>query len=157
MICRSRSLLRCTMLLLAYVFCFLVVAFADDGDAQLEEFYIISKDGPASGGCTPDEVKWLSDAFTEAMKMVRGAIADIDFPSRPRSQDNVDDQRRWDKTVSLLTRIFGITPVPQGGIPDAAQRSRLKNAKGVYLCKYGQMTGRSSLTAFPSYHYTKIA
>lgn len=90
------------------------------------------------------------------MKMVRGAIADIEFASQPRSQDNVDDQRHWDKTVSLLTQVFGITPVPQGGMPDVGQRSRLAKAKGKLPRHGGVTVGRDFTSVALSYLYPKV-
>jgi len=65
------------LLLLVFLTTLIGVALAAPGDAQLEDFYIVNKDDPATGGCTPDQVEWLSNAYTEAMKMVNGAIAEV--------------------------------------------------------------------------------
>ncbi len=123
------SICRRVLLSLVFLLDIIALAFADDPVAQLERFYIVNQDDPSTGGCTPAEVTWLNNAYGEAMQMVRGAIRDIDTANGRRSQDNVDDQHQWDKAVSMLTQMFGITPSTGRGVPDPTQSIRLDNAR----------------------------
>ncbi len=136
------------LLLLVFLTTLIGVALAAPGDAQLEDFYIVNKDDPATGGCTPDQVEWLSNAYTEAMKMVNGAIADIDAAKAPRSVDNVDDELKWNKAASMLIQMFDIIPSYLGGVPDVAQSARLTTARGE--------SHRSSSTSTSSDQYLNI-
>lgn len=105
---------RRVLLLVIFLATLVGMTLADNDDAQLNTFYIINTDDPASGGCTPDNVRWLNAAYTEAMQMVRGAIKDIDTAKGPRSANEVGDQQRWDKAVSLIIQMFGVTPSTEG-------------------------------------------
>ena len=78
---------KLSFFLLIFVAVFNGVALAQDDDAQIDNFYIVSTDDPATGGCTPDEVQLLRAAYTEAMKMVRGAMSDIDTFNAPQRCD----------------------------------------------------------------------
>lgn len=109
-----------------------------DTDLQIEKSYIISKDDPATaGGCTPSQVRYLNEAYTEAMMMVRGAIRDIDTFNAPlprRSKDNVNavDQQKYDKIVIMLGQLFGIRTRDEenGGPKDREERDRLAMVRG---------------------------
>lgn len=76
--------LKLSFLLIIFVAVFSNVILAEDDDAQIDKFYIVSTDDPATGGCTPDQVRKVKAAYTEAMKMVRGAMSDIDTFNAPR-------------------------------------------------------------------------
>ena len=73
-----------SFLLIIFVAVFNGVILAEDDDAQIEKFYIVSRDDPAMGGCTNDEILQVKTAYTEAMKMVRGAMSDIDTFNAPK-------------------------------------------------------------------------
>ena len=114
-----------------FVFAFNGVIQADDGDAQIDKFYLVSTDDPSTGGCTPAQVQWIKSAYTEAMKMVRGAISDIDTFKAPQSKDNVAAQQQYAKVFSMLTQMFGIETVDENGGPkDPSERDRLNAVRG---------------------------
>ena len=75
---------KLAFLLLIFVAVFSGIIVAEDDDAQIDKFYIVSTEDPATGGCTPDDVRKVKAAYTEAMKMVRGAMSDIDTFNAPR-------------------------------------------------------------------------
>ena len=127
----SPSRQKLLFLLVLSIFTFNGLIRADDGDAQIDKFYIVSTDDPSMGGCTPDQVQWIKSAYTEAMKMVRGAIEDIDFFKDAESKDDVGAQQRYAKIFSMLAQMFGIKTVDENGGPkDPDEHKRLDVVRG---------------------------
>ena len=82
------------LFLLALIFLTNLICITSSQYHRLEKHYIVNKNDPDQGGCTPDQVEWLNEAFNEAILMVRGAMSDVRWVLEGQvAHDEEKDQR----------------------------------------------------------------